>query len=177
MSSENYAFASSPQREAMLHFKEQTLLNRTQLGSWLSKLLAWSSGFSSIKWRQWYELCRDVIVEVKIPQSAYCLLWYLAHIRHSKHLFPVFLRVFYQKTDLFLIDPLRSWEMLFSWLWHCFVSLDYLLSDITVKLFNIPVTVVSQQDASLSRTRAYECQHRVCSVIKISDECNKKMQE
>lgn len=64
--------------------------------------------------------------------------------------------------------------MLFSWLWHCFVSLDYLLSDITVKLFNIPVTVVSQQDASLSRTRVYECQHRVCSVIKISDECNKK---
>lgn len=90
MSSENYAFASSPQREAMLHFKEQTLLNRTQLGSWLSKLLAWSSDFSSIKWKQWYELCRDVIVEVKIPQSAYCLLWYLAHIRHSKHIFPSF---------------------------------------------------------------------------------------
>ena len=50
----------------------------------------------------------------------------------------------------------------------------YLLSDVIVKLFNLHVTLVSRQDESSSRTRACERQHRVCSVIKISDECKQK---
>lgn len=77
-------------------------------------------------------------------------------------------------AEVFFIDALgRSWEttilMVLALLCHSGLS-----SDIPVKLFNVHVTLVSQQDTSLSRTRAYECHNRVCSVIKISDECNFK---